>query len=381
MEKDKKTAEEKSKITSFAFCEDTEENEKMDQFLKDSIIQEADKLEEALNRDPGLTGVGVSDDLFDSIVARLKAEGAWEEEPETSAKEESRRSDSVRPEHAPAGDGQAGDRQADDEQTGDGQTGDGQPGDEQPGDSVGGEADLESARLQQMKQLYEMLPKEDQEALKLGRSVVQKKQRKQQRWQRRRRLVKHTSVAAAVLVVLFGLSMTSEANRKMAVNLWDGLMGNLGLMTFNDLVGADETVRSKTKEEIEAMNEIRDEMGIPMIEFSYLPEGMQYLMYEIADGEPWEAVMMYTYQEMIVNVKFNKIDMEGVSYNYTDGETALHDSFENQQGCQVKIWETNLGIEEETYLAEIEQDGVRYTINGMMSYEEMKKIMENVYFL
>lgn len=337
MEKENRTEKENKKITAFRFQEDIAENESVDQLLKESLMQEADELEELLNKDPAMAGVGASDDLFDSIVAKLKEEGAWKEE--TSEKDLERKVTTDQEEKEP--------------------------------DDLG--------------YIYEKLSKEDREALELGRRMNRERQAKQEKKQHRRRvyqrLFRHASVAAAVLITVFGLSMTSEANRKTALKFWNGLMENLDFRSYTDLVSEEESVRSKSKEEMEAMKEISSVLDIGGIDFVYLPKGTKYLDYEVIGDFAWEAILMYSYQENILSVKVTKIEKEGVSYNYVNGETDLQETFINQQGQRVKVWKTNLDITEESYMAELQKDGVRYVINGMIPYNEFKKILECVYIL
>ena len=84
MSEKKKTTKRDNKIIPFQF----EENEQLDQELDEQILRElmkeADELEEQLNNDPDLMGMGASDDLFLKIVGELKKKGVWEEEDEES---------------------------------------------------------------------------------------------------------------------------------------------------------------------------------------------------------------------------------------------------------------------------------------------------------
>lgn len=83
MEKDNKKQEKKDKIMSFKITEDMLSDSELDLFLKESLIREADEIEKALNEEEALRGVGASDDLFQSIVDKLKEQGVWEEAQES----------------------------------------------------------------------------------------------------------------------------------------------------------------------------------------------------------------------------------------------------------------------------------------------------------
>lgn len=74
------------KITQFPTQLDFQEeleDAAMDRFLRQSIMEDADRIERELNEDPKLIGIGASDDLFGKIVEELKAKGIWEGDKET----------------------------------------------------------------------------------------------------------------------------------------------------------------------------------------------------------------------------------------------------------------------------------------------------------
>lgn len=67
------------KITQFPTQSDVQEeleDAAMDRFLRQSIIEDADRIERELNEDPKLIGIGASDDLFGKIVEELKTKGS-----------------------------------------------------------------------------------------------------------------------------------------------------------------------------------------------------------------------------------------------------------------------------------------------------------------
>ena len=74
------------KITQFPTQLDVQEeleDAAMDRFLRQSIIEDADRIERELNENPKLIGIGASDDLFGKIVEELKAKGIWEGDKKT----------------------------------------------------------------------------------------------------------------------------------------------------------------------------------------------------------------------------------------------------------------------------------------------------------
>ena len=64
-----------------------------------------------------------------------------------------------------------------------------------------------------------------------------------------------------------------------------------------------------------------------------------------------------------------------------DNEAVLRENIIIDQELEAKIWELNLDLEEETYVAEIGYKGCRYICNGMIPLEELEKILKSAYFL
>ena len=311
-------SEENKKVVPFQISEEEMQDPETDRLVRESLIREADELEREINRKPELAGIKAPEGMFESIVAELKERGVWEED-------------------------------------------EAEPGDEDSSEAI-----------------YAQLSEEDRRALTLGRQMVQRQDAKAGKRRRRRKFLKVFGVAAACLVVVFGLSMTSAANRRLVQRMWDGLMIEFGLKINTNYLGEGESVRSKSKEEAEAMETIRKETGAPVIDFGYLPKGMVYQGYEITDG--FETVLFYSYQDSLFYVTMADVNEEGsYYYMYDDKNAVFREKLVNKTQIEVEIWEVNLDLDEETYIAEIEYNGWRYVLNGMMPYEEMRKIVE--YFM
>lgn len=351
MKEEKKKTESENKIVVFDIDESVMTDADIDRFLAESLMKEADELEAELNQDPGLRGADVSDAMFQSIVNQLKEQGIWEEE---EAVEKERITENTE------------DKERVEEKKQNAES-------EEKGQK-------ENRTPQNLEELYAMLPEEDFRALKLGKQVEKQNIVRDARKRRRKKVFKYSGIAAAILVLVFGGSMTIEANRRLVQKAWDGMMYNLGFRVSTNYVGEEENVRSKTKEEIETMEEISKVLEVPAISLEYIPKGMKYLNYEIMEDNS-EAVVFYVYQEKIFSVTIISLKLESVSYYALDNEAVLRDTVLNEQKVKVDIKETNLGLEEETYTAEIDYNDSRYILNGMISLEEMRKIAKNIIIL
>lgn len=307
-----------NKIMSFQISEEEMQDPKLDSYVRESLIREADELEEKLNRRSDLAEVKAPEGMYSSIVEELKARGAWKE------------------------------------------------------DGAGEDA-------QTLEALYAQLPEEDRKALALGRELARKKEAKAGKRRRRRKIFKLAGIAAACLCLVFGASMTSDANRRLVQRMWDGVMIDFGFRVDTDNMGEGESIRSKSVEEIAAMEKISKRLGSPTIDFLYLPKGMKYEGYEITNE--FEAAVFYSYKDTLFYLTILNMDKEGTHYYKYDTEAFYRKTVETQDEIEAKIWEVNLDISTETYIAEIDYTGWRFVLNGMMPLEEMEKIVQLILIL
>lgn len=336
MRKENQNENSKSKITRFPFREEELpglDDETMDRFLREGFKEEADELEERLNHDPKLTGIGASDDLFQKIVEELKASGDWEEDEEKE-------------------------------------------GEEIEGEEIESETarEIKSQKEIEKEALYKLLSEEDREAMEYG---YREKERAQQRAQKKKRRRKHLGQAGAAMIALvtvFGVGMSSEANRRLALQAWNAVRRNLG---SNIAVNYGEEVKryNISEEERLAQENIKEELGILPIEFMYLPEEMGYLSYDI-DHTGDCATIFYSYRNVMFATYAGKNINESVSYHQIDGEIQRKEIVLTlEQGIEIEL--RRLESDGEIYYeASFIHDEIYYYCGGFLPYEEIKKMLK-----
>lgn len=318
MSRKKKNTE---KIIPLQFAQSNPDDLLMDEFLKEDLMREADELEAQLENDPKLKNIRAADDLFQKIQAELKEKGVWEEE-----------------EPAP---------------------------------------DLE--------ELYAMLPEEDRQALELGRRLAREQEQQQAQKQKRRRtrsrIVKRMAGAAAMVVVVFGISMSSDANRRLVSETWNTIVANFGIRMATNYVDEEKVIRPRDKQEIEDFHTASMELDIPEVDLGYLPEGMKYLNCQI-DTAAGRGIFFYTYQEKLFQFTMIKKDLEGVYYYSLDNEAVINHIYTVNQEIEVKLGKNidsgDSGLT--VYTAQVEYQEGNYILNGVISLEEMEEIVKNIYF-
>lgn len=317
----KKTEEKtKNKIASFHDYQNEAENPEMDRFLQESIRKEADDLEARLNSDPSLAGISVSDDMFDKIVGRLKEEGYWEEDEESPE-------ESMQP---------------------------------------------QVTQEEQQEELLRLIEK--------GRKAEQQEKENARKKAGRNRLIRRAATIAAVFVILISADFSTGASRGWILKMWDAAMEGFGFKTETDHLENGIEARIKSDEEQKALEEIKDSMNVPVPDFLYMPEQMQFLEYEIIEVE-WDNIMYYSYEEKIINLEIVKLEKQGVSYYISDDSMSLLESYNHTLGAKIEIWKMNSDQEITTYIVDIQYEDCRYVLTGMLPLEEIKKMLDYMIFL
>ncbi len=192
----------------------------------------------------------------------------------------------------------------------------------------------------------------------------------------RKRVVRWASVAAAVLIGVFGISMSSEANRAYIMREMNELFGN----DVNTRVNNNEVLESDRTEQ-HVLEDIENTLGIKMPEFFYLPAEMKYENYSI-DEDAQTAFMRYFYQDNYVYfmTMANFKDASSLSQN-DKGKEVQKISNELVPNLEITLWEIYEERDKKpTYTLSWEYKNVYYELFGKLPIEEMEVIAENVLY-
>ena len=218
---------------------------------------------------------------------------------------------------------------------------------------------------------YLQLSEADRRAMEYGYQMQQKDAEKKVRRKKRRKLAKRAGITAAALVAVFGVSMTSDANRRYVLEAWNTVAGSLGMRTGINYLEEEPVYVGNTEEE-EAKENIKEKLEINPIRFGYLPEGWKFMSYEI-DEESLSAAMFYSNEDKWMTVYMYKNQKESVMYNQFDGEAEIIDCIETEQNIKVKVYKN--GSESETaYTLMFEVEDNCYYCNIRLAFEDVKKI-------
>lgn len=311
------------------FSENNESVDDMDEALRQQLIKAADEYEKILNSEPSLDYIDEmeqSPELFAAVIQKLKDEKKWDEEEADAARKE-----------------------------------------EALVIAMGEEKKENSKSEENREKVYEMLSDEDRRALAIGRRKMART--------RRDKVLKVAGVAAMVCLCLFGVSMTSSANREYVMALWNSFASKEYRVSMDN--GQSNT--DYLPEEENGIQEISNQLGIKPIKFLYKPEGMKFLCANI-DTMGQNALMQYEYQDTIVNVFMYRANKEASANQKFDGEVSdtYTTTLKSQKEVEVKVIDNP--DDEKMYAVEFDNENGFYSITAIMSREDFTNLLNNSYF-
>ena len=183
---------------------------------------------------------------------------------------------------------------------------------------------------------------------------------------------------AAVLVLVFGSVMTGVGSKSYWKILWDRMIGEEELSVIN--VENMDSQKTEDLDEIQIFKEIRQELGILPVRFSYMPIDMFIKEYEI-DYNQSRAVIIYGYNDRVIRYTMYMNNGDS-SFVQTELDKLINEYqivCDNDVEINVREYEIE-GTDEKRYLATFEYMDAQYEIKGIMEKEEIDKILENLYF-
>lgn len=191
-----------------------------------------------------------------------------------------------------------------------------------------------------------------------------------------KKAAKVACVCLVAVTAMFGLSMTSEANRLRLIQTANEVLGTGDLLKANN---GDDRAMSAGNED-EARQEITDLLNVEVPDFYYLPEGMEYDACEVAEHVGY-AKIRYSYKQGFLYLEMSNSlsDMSQGSIEENQKNDNMKEEIETLSG---KIPFTISAMEGKTeqYTASWQYKNASYLLWGEIDKEELKKILENISF-
>ena len=281
----------------------------------------------------------------------------------------------------------------------------------------------------EVQKICEQLPKEYQEALKIGMETIEKENRKSgkdnetkatkvradketeepkagadketeegkpgfganketeegelsagtdEKKHRSRRKAYLSRVAAAVVIVLLagGIGVTSFGGPERVMEM---MKRNVGSREVEQVDSNKDNLVIKEENEEEAYQKIKDELGIDPVRIVHKIKGFEFIQNKMEEDSQM-AELMYRYKnETIVYVINTMHSKDSWGLNVDDKQLKSYKKVVKGKEFRIKEYET-VKSKEKRYSARFDYKGGEYYIVGVMSDKDFYIILKNLYF-
>ena len=211
------------------------------------------------------------------------------------------------------------------------------------------------------RKIYRRILEEQQQMIK-KRSLVQ-------------RIGKYAAMFMITLVAIFGVSMTSQANRQRFIQSITYMIGNEEATEISNTENLDDSDR----EEEAARVDIEEKLGCKYPAFMYRPSGFALKEYTILEGSQ-NAFVEYSCQGQTLILYITRSDEEFTNNLLHQGDVIDNFMVDNGEIEMEVTVRTDEGDEQAAYVTHWIYDNCYYDLSGKVAKEEFIKILENIRF-
>lgn len=259
----------------------------------------------------------------------------------------------------------------------------------------------------EVQKICEQLPKEYQEALKIGMETIEKENRKSgkdneteegepgfganketeegelsagtdEKKHRSRRKAYLSRVAAAVVIVLLagGIGVTSFGGPERVMEM---MKRNVGSREVEQVDSNKDNLVIKEENEEEAYQKIKDELGIEPVRIIDRPDGFKYKWTKLEKRAQISEIMYQYKEENILYTISMTQSNNSMGIDVDDIEVGKY--MEKVNGVNISIHEYKVSkSKEKRYIAKFKYLGVRYYLTGVMPKKDFNNILKKLYF-
>lgn len=204
--------------------------------------------------------------------------------------------------------------------------------------------------------------------------VLQEERKKQQKRSARRRVAQGAAVFAVIMTGIFGLSMTSQANRIFLVEkVEEFFSGRTDVKVDNS-----ESVVISDISEQQARDDIEQTLEVDVPEFYYLPDNTEFIGYEIYEDVAIAEMYYNASGNEILTLHVSGNDESSVVSRSIDGEIVNSFTVEKDQ-LEIELWEMSNEVnDEKAYSGQWLYKNTFYYLRGSIEKEEMEKILASM---
>lgn len=226
---------------------------------------------------------------------------------------------------------------------------------------------------------YAKLSEEDQEALRLGREMLknQSEEKKIYTMHREKRNIRRIVALAAVLILVMAVGMTSIGGPERMLQFVKSSVGGRQVSKVNS---SDKNKIIEEEDEELAYEDAEKEFGIGVVRILGKLDGMQFDKMTL-DRDLQVAELSYDYKDG--KIQFIISAAYGETAWGSDNEDIVIDNYfikRKETTIEVKKYKM-VEKSKDRFAAEFEYKDIHYCITGTINEIEIKKIIDNLYFM
>lgn len=226
---------------------------------------------------------------------------------------------------------------------------------------------------------YAKLSEEDQEALRLGREMLknQSEEKKIYTMRRKKRNIRRIVALAAVLILVMAVGMTSFGGPERMLQFVKSSVGGRQVSKVNS---SDKNKIIEEEDEELAYEDAEKEFGIGVVRILGKLDGMQFDKMTL-DRDLQVAELSYDYKDG--KIQFIISAAYGETAWGSDNEDIVIDNYfikRKETTIEVKKYKM-VEKSKDRFAAEFEYKDIHYCITGTINEIEIKKIIDNLYFM
>lgn len=226
---------------------------------------------------------------------------------------------------------------------------------------------------------YAKLSEEDQEALRLGREMMknQSEEKKIYTMRRKKRNIRRIVALAAVLILVMAVGMTSFGGPERMLQFVKSSVGGRQVSKVNS---SDKNKIIEEEDEELAYEDAEKEFGIGVVRILGKLDEMQFDKM-ILDRDLQVAELSYNYKDG--KIQFIISAAYGETAWGSDNEDIVIDNYfikRKETTIEVKKYKMS-EKSKDRFAAEFEYKDLHYCITGTINEIEIKKILDNLYFM
>lgn len=194
----------------------------------------------------------------------------------------------------------------------------------------------------------------------------------------RRKKAKYWVVSlVAVLLIVLGGGVNSVGSKSYLKTIKEIFVKEEPVNVFS--VEDMEKQDTEDVNELEVYREIKEKLNIKPVRIFYKPENMKLVDYEIHE-EILTARLLYKYQEEVIRYIIYVSDVDS-SWGEKEEDDKINDYIVFVNDIEIKVEEFVVpNNTEKRQVANFDYKGIHYQLIGVVEREELKKILENLYF-